>query len=337
MRRCWTDRQGRRWQNTQASLHCRLSGSGVGNLASQAAGTGRRAGAFTLVELLVVVGIIALLVTILMPALGRALELARKTICQTQLHTMGRAWAIYFQNYNNMTPQMHNSGWENMDCLARFTFMIYCGNPMHTVHKPDYVNAGVLYKEKLVGDGKVYVCPTIKRNNGGVWFDNLPRRVTSGGRAIGPSTKGGGWWPVNRRMGSYMTYMRRRMNYYDDSSLSYFSWKIKPPDRPNAHIMLYYTGVGAVKRPGDFSWMADRFDWPGWALISHVPGINVLYLDGHVRYWQDPTWDEKTGTGKVLYDNGLSANWNVPRDNWYIDDIWMIIDGYHSPPVGQGR
>ena len=56
----------------------------------------RESRAFTLVELLVVVAIIALLVTILMPSLGRALELTRKMICQTRLHTMGRGWTMYF-------------------------------------------------------------------------------------------------------------------------------------------------------------------------------------------------------------------------------------------------
>ena len=177
-------------------------------------------------------------------------------------------------------------------------------------------------------------CPRVTRNYGGVWFDNMPKRVDSAGSAIGPGSKGGGWWPVNRRMGTYMTYLRRRMNYYDDPDLSYFHYSLHPPDRPNGHIMLYYAGVDTVTRPGDFSWMADRFDSPGWALISHVPGVNVLYLDGHVNYWQDPTWDEATGEGEVLYDNGL-GNWDAGRDNWLIDDIWMIIDGYHSPPVGQ--
>ncbi|MHC4717117.1 MAG: hypothetical protein ACYS5V_09120, partial [Planctomycetota bacterium] len=106
--------------------------------------------------------------------------------------------------------------------------------------------------------------------------------------------------------------------------------------RPDAEIMLYITGVNAVTKPGDFSWMADRFDSPGWAMISHVPGVNVLYLDGHTSYWADPTWDDAAGTGKVLYDNGLAA-WSDPNSDWYHDDIWMIIDGYHKPPVGSGK
>ncbi|KKK96223.1 hypothetical protein LCGC14_2664900, partial [marine sediment metagenome] len=50
---------------------------------------------FTLVELLVVVGIIALLVTILMPSLNRALNLARVTICASNMGVVGRAVVMY--------------------------------------------------------------------------------------------------------------------------------------------------------------------------------------------------------------------------------------------------
>jgi len=294
----------------------------------------RRAG-FTLVELLVVVGIIALLVTILMPALGRAMELARKTICATNLHNLGQAWQLYFRDNNDKLPAMANpgpasNGGKIPDCISRFAFIIYSGSPQHNVYRGAYVNAGVLYERKLIGDESNYVCPTMKRNVGGVWFDNLP--TSPAGK---PGTVGGGWWPVNRRMGTYMTYNRRRMLNYDDPDMSYFPYWVRPPDRPNSEIMLFYTGMNAIAKPGDFSWMADRFDSPGWAMVSHVPGINVVYADGHAKYWEDPTWDEKEGTGKVLYDNGLGS-WSATYSNWYHDDIWMIIDGYHKPPVGQG-
>lgn len=50
---------------------------------------------FTLIELLVVISIIALLLSIMMPALNRAKEAGKKVLCLSNLHTVTLAWMTY--------------------------------------------------------------------------------------------------------------------------------------------------------------------------------------------------------------------------------------------------
>ncbi len=59
-----------------------------------------RTKAFTLVELLVVIGIIALLVVLLLPALNKARQSANQVVCQSNMRQLGLAFSRYVNDFN---------------------------------------------------------------------------------------------------------------------------------------------------------------------------------------------------------------------------------------------
>jgi prepilin-type N-terminal cleavage/methylation domain-containing protein/prepilin-type processing-associated H-X9-DG protein len=104
----------------------------------------RNRNGFTLVELLVVVGIIAVLISILLPALGRARDSAQNAKCMSQLHNIGAAVLMYANENKGKLPQ-HGSDaiWLWDVAFATRDALVKKGGERRTLYCPNFPEQNV--------------------------------------------------------------------------------------------------------------------------------------------------------------------------------------------------
>jgi len=131
--------------------------------------------AFTLIELLVVISIIALLVSILMPALGKAKKQAKRMVCSSNLHHWGIVHNLYASDNNDKimettwmdTPDARNPFVIVTDYItaiapARINNIDPADTHMLTIERLQPYVEGVNLETRTVKDASssIFVCPS---------------------------------------------------------------------------------------------------------------------------------------------------------------------------------
>jgi prepilin-type N-terminal cleavage/methylation domain-containing protein len=107
---------------------------------------------FTLIELLVVVAIIGILISILLPSLGKAREYTKRAVCKSNLAQISKATISYTGDSNGYFP-------ENYSAYPGNNWRMTITEPYNSAgHK--FTKVGLLLKDEYLNELQVAYCPS---------------------------------------------------------------------------------------------------------------------------------------------------------------------------------
>ena len=124
--------------------------------------------AFTLIELLVVVSIIALLVSILLPSLSQAREMAKRTMCQSNARQLMICCAYYADDYGGYYPLVSFSpgpGGNAWNAWGTYGTLREHYNPDTSQWETRPVGYGLIWKLGYVEDYEYFYCPGLNKTS----------------------------------------------------------------------------------------------------------------------------------------------------------------------------
>ncbi len=262
---------------------------------------GARTGNFTLVELLVVIAVIAILASLLLPALNSAREKASMILCTSNLKQTGTGLMMYANDNDDYLPNLL----QGQDCMFTDAISRYLNSPYIFKSSPydgsgewgyfaNYAPEHYIYSAK-----SIFVCPTAAANlkepftgtPGPFFITNYS--VTRCDNEAGSACRPYAWWQYSGQTNEKPN--GRRIND--------IKGKVIVGEQRYYHATSSMTRQVNTTRNGSiYCWSPAYPVNDGWAAGNiHTGGLsgNWLYKDGHVAHHRFNT--------QIIHKSGSSS------------------------------
>jgi len=252
---------------------------------------------FTLIELLVVISIIALLVGILLPALGAARKSAKKAQCLAQLKQIATGIINYTGDWDDRLPLIPGFGrqGEQIEMLDQY----------------------------MSGSKEVYICPTaLDTDTAGELWDPPARPANFLGNGIYES-KFSGQTPLTPNKPAWgKDASGNTISYHTDYKLNDNSGDFTKPDNLNNgdgivdRLTVQLPATSWVVVALDIDWGRPPIDGDtslqDGSITRHGDGENLAFLDGHATFYSRKDYHDPATALKDPFGNDVWFKWGNP-------------------------
>jgi prepilin-type N-terminal cleavage/methylation domain-containing protein len=278
-----------------------------------------RKNAFTLIELLVVISIIALLVSILLPALSGARDQAKMAVCSVHTSGMGKAVAMYTNDYKDCLPAeaiiripgqnygqsyMSHVGMNNQNSCQYYT---YCevGWAQESAGPTEF---GCLYiTGQLENMSDIAFCPSYRNPGFGCYNGTTTTSASNWKNAKGDIAHDNycGVNAVNSSM---------RMTPADESKIGWLNLRISYGIRPTIDIK--------VKKISQVN--------SSWSYISDLWEANSNYYNMHIDQMSHVSRGSSETKIHAWYIDGHVERRNYPREKYFMcwNGLSLLREGF---------
>jgi prepilin-type N-terminal cleavage/methylation domain-containing protein len=284
---------------------------------------GHRKSAFTLVELLVVVGIIAVLIGILLPALGKAREQANLVKCGSNVRQIGLALRMYANEYKGAVPIGY------LGSTKQFNYLLTYSNTQASLAPGSpgprtAVLLGLLAETKMLSGAEVFYCPTLASDSGDAYNAETNKWYNP------PWTNA---QTPNMIRSSYATRPIAQFVTSPRTGTSLLFRAVDPLDvinDPPRELPFPNYNKEFRKR---IAMVSDACSTPSQIRRRHRKGVTVMYSDSSVVVLGEKVLDTRIlttpippGANGVATVKAIDNDAFRPEFNYAVDNFWLAAD-----------